>query len=242
MLASERPERRDLGSTCGGPRLREVELLIVDDEPEVRDLLARAFARDHHHVTAVGTVEEARRAALTRAHEVVVLDVALPDGSGIDLCRELRMKDVRTPILLLTAHGAVHQRVEGLDAGADDFVAKPFALAELRARVRALARRGPVDRGDTIEVEGVEIDLGACLVRVGADEVPITGREWEVLQLLASRRGRVASRAEVLEGIWGEVSDASSATLDVMIARIRRKLGPRVIRTIRGVGYALGGG
>ncbi|HEY8432543.1 MAG TPA: response regulator transcription factor, partial [Sandaracinaceae bacterium] len=153
-----------------------MHVLVVDDQPEVRSVLQRALERERHRVTLAATLEEARIAIAVDPPEVVVLDVALPDGNGIDLCRELRARDVRTPILLLTAHGEVRRRVEGLDAGADDFLSKPFAIAELRARVRALGRRGPIERGTSITVGDVELDLGACIARRGGREVPITAR------------------------------------------------------------------
>ncbi len=205
-------------------------------------MLARAFERERHRVSVASTLDEARMALAADRPEVVVLDVVLPDGSGIDLCRELRARGARVPILLLTAHGEVHQRVEGLDAGADDFLAKPFAIAELRARVRALGRRGPIERGTSVTLGDVEIDLGACVARRAGREVPITAREWAIVQLLASRRGRIVQRSAILEAVWGHASEGASSSLEVLIARIRRKLGASVIRTVRGEGYAIGGG
>jgi DNA-binding response OmpR family regulator len=192
-------------------------------------------------VTLAATVSEARGALAAEPPQVIVLDVALPDGSGLELCRELRERDVRIPILLLTAHGEVRQRVEGLDAGADDFLPKPFAIAELRARVRALGRRGPIDRGTRVSTGDVELDLGACVAKRAGCEVPVTAREWAILQLLAARNGRIVHRSAILEVVWGDASEGASASLDVLIGRIRRKLGADVVRTVRGEGYALGG-
>jgi len=204
-------------------------------------MLARAFERDRHRVSLAATLAEARSALVAEPPQLIVLDVALPDGSGLELCRELRARDVRIPILLLTAHGEVRQRVEGLDAGADDFLPKPFAIAELRARVRALGRRGPIERGTHVSAGDVELDLGACVARRAGQEVPVTAREWAILQLLAARNGRLVHRSAILEGVWGEESEGASASLDVLVARIRRKLGADVVRTVRGEGYALGG-
>lgn len=203
-------------------------------------MLGRAFERERHRVTLAASLSEARDALAADAPQVIVLDVALPDGSGLELCRELRARDVRVPILLLTAHGEVRQRVEGLDAGADDFLPKPFAIAELRARVRALGRRGPIEHGLRLRAGDVELDLGACVAKRDGREVPVTAREWAILQLLASRGGRVVHRSAILEVAWGEESESASQSLDVLIARIRRKLGPEVVRTVRGEGYALG--
>ena len=170
-----------------------MHVLVVDDQPELRDMLARAFERESYRVTLAGTLAQARAALVRAPPNVVVLDVELPDGSGVDLCRELRRGRALVPILLLTAHGEVRQRVEGLDAGADDFLPKPFAIAELRARVRALGRRGPIERGSMVTLAGVTLDLGSCLATRGGDEVPVTAREWAILGLLAAKPGRVVT-------------------------------------------------
>lgn len=217
-----------------------MRVLVVDDDPELRDLVMRALERDGHRVVGAQSCATARAQLGAEGADVVVLDVALPDGTGVDLCRELRASGERVPILLLTAHGEVPQRVAGLDAGADDFVAKPFAIAELRARVRALGRRGPVDRGTVHRRGDVELDLGARRARRAGEEVPLTTREWAILELLAGRGGRVIARGEILDAVWGEITDEASASLDVLIARIRRKLGADCVRTQRGQGYALG--
>jgi len=215
-----------------------MELLLVDDSPDVLDLVDRALTRDGHRVRIAASIAQAR-AQLADGHpDVMVLDVALPDGTGIDFCRALRREAARFPILLLTAHGDVPRRVAGLDAGADDFLAKPFAVAELRARVRALGRRGPIERPPSVELGEATLDLAARKATCGEREVPITAREWAVIELLVARRGRVVERAAILESIWGEVSDGSSSSLDVIINRIRRKLGPDSVRTVRGEGYA----
>jgi DNA-binding response OmpR family regulator len=217
-----------------------VHLLIVDDNPELRDMLARAFEREAYRVSLAATVAEARAVLLHNKPAVVVLDVELPDGNGVALCRELRRQDVRVPMLLLTAHGEVRQRVEGLDAGADDFLSKPFAVAELRARVRALARRGPIERGLFLSIGDVVINFDACIARRAEEEIPVTAREWAILKVLAAKPGRVVSRAVILDAIWEDQSERASASLDTLIARIRRKLGPQAVRTVRSEGYALG--
>lgn len=216
-----------------------MRVLVVDDHVEVLDLLRRALSAEGHQVETAASVAEAR-AQLVTPPDVIVLDVALPDGSGVDLCRELRHEGMRLPILLLTAQSDVPRRVAGLEAGADDFLAKPFAVAELRARVRALGRRGPLPRPTVIRAGEVELDLAGRRAVVEDRDVAITAREWSVLELLASRSGRVVARDAILEAIWGDVTDGASASLDVIVGRIRRKLGPDLIRTVRGMGYALG--
>ncbi len=214
-----------------------MELLVVDDSLELLELLERALTRDGHEVRIATTVAEARARIDTAAPELMVLDVALPDGTGIDLCRELRDQGARWPILLLTAHGEVPKRVAGLDAGADDFLAKPFAIAELRARVRALGRRGPIERSVAIELGNARLELGTRRATIAGREVPITAREWEILELLITRAGRVVPRSTILELVWGDAGESASASLDVIMARIRRKLGSEAIRTVRGEGY-----
>ncbi|OQX70266.1 MAG: hypothetical protein B6A08_00075 [Sorangiineae bacterium NIC37A_2] len=216
-----------------------MRLLIVDDSEELLDLLGRSFGGEGHELRLAKSLGEARRHLQDFFPDTIILDVELPDGSGVDFCRELRAQGKNWPVLLLTAHGAVHERVAGLDAGADDFLPKPFALAELRARVRALGRRGPVERPVSIVIAGVEIDLGARRAFLEGREVPVTAREWAVLEFLLSRRGRVVSREAILEGVWGDADEGASASLDVIMARLRRKLGGSLVRTVRGEGYVV---
>ncbi len=217
-----------------------MRVLVVDDHDETRGLVTRALERDGHVVDAVGTVADARTVIGTIGADVMVLDLGLPDGDGMDLCRELRAEGVGVPVLVLTAQGAVARRVEGLDAGADDFLAKPFAVAELRARVRALGRRGALPRELTVKAGGAMLDIAGRRARVDGTDVPLTAREWALMELLAVRHGRVVSREDILECIWGDATEANSASLDVIVARIRRKLGVGALRTLRGEGYSLG--
>jgi DNA-binding response OmpR family regulator len=216
-----------------------MRLLFVDDAQELLELAERAFTREGHEVRVAGSVEGALACLRDETPDVLVLDVQLPDGTGVELCRTLRRQGSKVPILLLTAYGEVARRVEGLDAGADDFLAKPFAMAELRARVRALARRGPIERTSRTQVGAVELDVSARQALRDGVEVPVTAREWSVLELLLSRRGGVVSRTHILESVWGEDTDGARASLDVIVGRIRRKLGPEVVRTVRGEGYVI---
>ncbi|MEZ4339335.1 MAG: response regulator transcription factor [Sandaracinaceae bacterium] len=215
-----------------------MRVLIVDDDPELADLLERSLGRDGHAVTSVGSLAAARDAA-GDAHDVIILDVGLPDGSGLELCRTLRAAGDATPILLLTAQSEVGQRVSGLDAGADDYVVKPFALAELRARVRALARRRDSAPAVVYEAGDVRLDLSARRARRGGREVELTPREWVLLECLATSPGRAVSRERLLDEGWGEITEGAAASLEVIVGRIRRKLGRAVIRTVRGHGYAV---
>jgi DNA-binding response OmpR family regulator len=160
--------------------------------------------------------------------------------SGEALCTMLRKSGPSPSILVLTAQSRVASRVRCLDAGADDYLTKPFAVAELRARVRALARRAP-SRPAAVILGRVRIDFAARRAFVDGVEAPITAREWAMLQLMASRGQQIVRREELLEALWNRTNAGASASLEVLIGRIRRKLGPDVVRTIRGEGYALGG-
>ncbi len=218
-----------------------MRVLVIDDEADVRSVVARALRADGHAVATADDLASARARAADGT-ELIVLDLRLPDGFGLELCRELRAEGSTTPILLLTALTQVALRVEGLDAGADDFLAKPFAVAELRARVRALGRRGALPRGVTFRHGEVVLDLaGRHAMRANA-EVAVTAREWAILEMLARRAGRVVSRSDLLDGVWGDAGETASSSLEVLIGRLRRKLGADLIRTLRGEGYSLAEG
>lgn len=218
-----------------------MRILVVDDELEMRELLGRNLGRTHG-VKSVGTCKEAVAMLSHARFDVLILDVMLPDGSGIDLCAKLRTDGVEAPILLLTARGEVRSRVAGLDAGADDYLAKPFALTELRARVAALGRRGPMRRDRAVVIGALVVDLEGRRVRVNDRALPLTAKELAIVDLLATRRGKVVAREDLIESVWGEVTDSARASLEVLIARIRQKLGTsaHLLQTVRGVGYLLG--
>lgn len=214
-----------------------MRVLVVDDDEETRELVGAALAREGYELALVATAGAAMERARASRFDVVVLDVMLAGESGLDLCARLREGGVETPILFLSARGAVDARIEGLEAGGDDYLPKPFALKELCARVRALGRRGPGLRPDRLVLGKLVLDFGARSASSSGVSVPITAREWELLRVLADARGRVVPFEDVLERAWGEVSERSRASLDVIVARLRKKLAP--IRTVRGVGYVL---
>ena len=217
-----------------------MRVLVVDDHAEVRELVERALLRDGHQVTGTGTVAAARAELAAHCFDLLVLDLGLPDGSGQQLCQQLRATGGDLPVLVLTAKSAVASRVDVLDAGADDYLSKPFAVAELRARVRALGRRRGGPRVFRYQHEGVVVDFSGRRAWVNEQEAPITAREWSILELLVARKGRVVSRSDLLDAVWGDVNEANSQSLDTLIARIRRKLDQHLIRTVRGEGYVLG--
>ncbi len=218
-----------------------MRVLVIDDDADVRSVVARALTGDGHAVSTAADLDEARE-RFSDGTNLIVLDLRLPDGFGLELCRELRALGETVPILLLTALSQVALRVEGLDAGADDFLAKPFAVAELRARVRALGRRGALSRELNYRSDEVVLDFaGRRATRAGLP-VAVTAKEWAILEMLAQRAGRVLPRAELLEGVWGEADEHAAASLEVLVGRLRRKLGADLIRTLRGEGYALAPG
>jgi len=215
-----------------------MRILVIDDEADVRSVVTRALKADGHAVSTAVDLDTARK-RLIDGTDLIVLDLRLPDGFGLDLCRELRATGSTVPILLLTALSQVALRVEGLDAGADDFLAKPFAVAELRARVRALGRRGTLPRGLVYAHEDVVLDFAGRYAKRVGHRVAVTSKEWAILEILARRTGRTVSRQDLLEGVWGDASEAASGTLEVLIGRLRRKLGANLIQTLRGEGYSL---
>ncbi len=222
-------------------------VLIVEDDSETREVVAGALTAEGLRVVAVERAAAASQALGTADVAAVILDVFLPDGNGIDLCRQWRRTGFVLPILVLTARADVGSRVEGLDAGADDYLVKPFAISELRARVRALLRRGSQGPRDRIFERGaLRVDFARREARVGAVEVPLTRRELDVLERLCSARGHAVSRDDLLEEVWGDATPQAAASLEVIIARLRRKLEPgeggSLIRTLRGYGYALAAG
>jgi DNA-binding response OmpR family regulator len=219
-----------------------MRVLIVDDDPPTRDLLVRSFVRAGHLSFPASTCEEAAGALGRDRFDLLILDVMLPDGSGVELCQRFRAEGQTVPILLLTARGQVGDRIAGLDAGADDYLAKPFAISEVLARARALARRGPALRDNLIDLGEVTMDFSARRLVVGGQPVLVTAQELAVLEVLAGHRARPVTREHLIEAVWGSVVESSGNSLDVLVARIRRKLGASaaLLRTIRGVGYALG--
>jgi len=220
-----------------------VRILVVEDQREVRTFVLETLEAAGFTVEGVSTYEAADRRLLAGGVAGVVLDWMLPDRPGVKLCEEMRRRKDPTPVLMLTARGDVEDRVAGLEAGADDYLKKPFAAAELRARVRALVRRGPRLTDAVVRIGPVEIHPASRQVVSEGREVPLTTREFDILETLARQRGRVLSRPRLLLAIWGTDDEAASGSLEVLMARLRRKLAaagaPDAIRTVRGVGYAL---
>lgn len=193
-------------------------------------------------VVVAGGVSAADAAFATQHFDVAVVDIGLPDGSGLGWCTATRHAGNELPILLLTARTEVRDRVAGLDAGADDYLGKPFSMEELVARVRALARRGPRWTESVRSFGRLSIDRDRRTVTLDAERLPLTAREFDIVALLAWREGRIVSRDDILEAVWGDASARAGASFEVLLARARRKLSERglrdVLRTVRQIGYA----
>jgi len=220
-----------------------VKILMLEDDERLRSVVVRGLRRSGHTVNVTGTVEEARYLLSETGHDVLVLDVMLPDGDGFTLCRELRASGDRSPVLMLTARDAVTDRVRGLDVGADDYLVKPFAFAELEARLRALDRRGPSDRPTNIVVGGLQLDPASRRASIGSRDLRLTGRQFSLLEFFARRADQVLTRTRILDQVWDWAFDGDPRIIDVYVRSLRQALGsdPRApwIETVRGVGYAL---
>ncbi len=221
-----------------------MRILVVDDEPAVRDAVRRALVLSGYTVDVADGGGAAVAALAAEAPDAVVLDVAMPGVDGLEVCRRLRASGDRTPVLMLTARETVADRVEGLDAGADDYLVKPFALEELLARLRALLRRtSPAEPGSVLRFADLELDPAARTVTRGGRRVELTRTEFALLELLLRNPRVVLTRSVIHERIWGYDFGPGSNALGVYVGYLRRKLEAggesRLIQTVRGVGYVL---
>ncbi len=212
------------------------DVLLVDDDAPIRRMLERTLTAEGYAITAVGDGGAALAQVERSLPDVIVLDVAMPGLDGLAVTRRLRAKGLAVPILLLTARDALHERVEGLDAGADDYLVKPFEVEELTARIRALMRR---NQGETLAHADLVLDPESLAARRGGREVSLTRREAELLELLLRNARGVVTRELALERVWGD-GEATANVVDRYVAYLRRKLGdPPLIHTVRGVGFRL---
>jgi two-component system, OmpR family, response regulator MprA len=220
-----------------------MRILVVDDDPAVSGALQRALRLEGYEVTLAGDGPLALEEVAIRPPDAVVLDIGLPTINGLDVCRRMRAAGDDTPILMLTARDAIEDRVEGLDAGADDYVVKPFALAELLARLRALLRRRPEDPGETLEFSDLRLDPVTREARRGDRTFMVTRIEFDLLELLLRHPRQVLTRELILDRVWGYTFDSGTNSLAVYVGYLRRKTEengePRLIHTARGVGYVL---
>lgn len=220
-----------------------MRILVVEDERRVASFVCRALRENAYAVDLAETGEKALDLASQTLYDSILLDVRLPGLSGIQVCRKLRGARIDAPILMLTARTLVEQRVEGLDAGADDYLTKPFAVAELLARVRALVRRRLNDGGRVLRYADIEMDRHQRRVNRAGRGIPLTTKEFALLEFLLSRAPEVVPRSDIIEHVWDTHFDTETNLVEVYINRVRQKLSshgePRVIQTIHGVGYCM---
>jgi two-component system OmpR family response regulator len=220
-----------------------MRILIVEDEPKMAALVARALREEGHAADVAAQGEDALWMAQAAPYDAIVLDVMLPGVDGFEVLRRLRADGVWTPVLMLTARDAVGDRVGGLDAGADDYLTKPFSFAELFARLRAIARRGPVERPAVLQLGDLRLDPAAHRAWRGETELRLSAREFALLELLLRRPGETLTRLQILEGGWDMAFESRSNIVDVYMRYLREKIdrpfGRESIETVRGVGYRL---
>lgn len=220
-----------------------MRILLVEDEPGAAQMLAKGLREQSYAVDVAADGEAAVYQASVNDYDLVILDVMLPLKDGFEVCRELRAGGLTFPILILTARDAPPDRVAGLDMGADDYLTKPFDFHELLARLRALLRRGPALRPETVEIADLSIDMRTRRVMRGGRQIELTAKEYALLEYMARRAGEVVSRAEIAEHVWDENFDPFSNLIEVYVQRLRRKIDeghePKLLRTRRGEGYIL---
>lgn len=218
-----------------------MRLLVVEDDEILKDGLQVGLALKGFVVDAVMTFADAEAVLRATAYDAVVLDLMLPDGSGLDLVKTLRARREDVPVLFLTARDTVHDRIAGLDTGADDYLGKPFDLDEVAARLRALVRRAAGRSKAIIEWGGISLDPARYIVEKDGSEIRLSRREFSVLQALMDRPGTILSKIQIEEKLYGWQEDIESNTIEVHIHHLRAKLGSGSIETVRGLGYRMGG-
>jgi DNA-binding response OmpR family regulator len=220
-----------------------LEILVIDDQPEVVQVIRRGLEQEGHHVEQASSGEEGLEKIGASSFDVVILDVMLPGLSGFDVARRIRDQGITTPILMLTQRDTERDIIQGLELGADAYLAKPFRLGELRAHIRALKRRVGMEARTVLRFGDLELDRVRREVRRGGRDVPLTNIEFKLLETLMLRPGRTFAKEELLRMVWGLTFDPGTGVLNVHLGNLRAKMeesgGPRIIQTVRGKGYCL---
>jgi len=226
-------------TVVASPYAPGVRVLVVEDEPKMASLIERALVREGYAVDVAGTGEEALWASDEINYDAIVLDAMIPPPDGFEVCRRMRADGRWNPVLMLTARDGVGDRVRGLDAGADDYLTKPFVLSELMARLRAVTRRHLGARPVELRVGDLALDTATHDVRRGAELLALSPKEFALLELFMRHPGEVLSRTQILEHVWDFAYDGGSNVVDVYVGYLRRKLDTDALETVRGVGYRL---
>lgn len=220
-----------------------MEILVIEDDKRMAALLERGLLGEGHLVFVAHDGRQGLDYAKAREYDIIVLDVLLPSVDGYEVARRLRRRGDRTPILMLTARSSPGDTAQGLDAGADDYLKKPFDFEELLARLRAVSRRGPISAGTLLQVDNLSLDPASREVRRGGHQVHLTPREFQILEILMRRARRVVPREALLEAVWSEGEEVEPNTVDVFVSSLRRKIespdGRRLIQTVWGLGFCL---
>lgn len=221
-----------------------MRVLIIEDEPKIVEFIKDGLEQEGQEVYSVSDGRAGLAAALTTNYDAIILDVMLPLMDGFEVCRQLRDRDISTPIIMLTARDGISDRVEGLNTGADDYLTKPFAFEELLARLRAVTRRNQAGEANAIKIADLEIDLDRHVVSRGGQEIELTPKEFNLLEYLVLNKNIALTRSRILESVWGFDFAAETNVVDVYIRYLRQKLDegfePKIIKTVRGVGYMAG--
>ena len=221
-----------------------MRILLVEDERKVASFIARALRENSYAVDIAENGEKALELTMDVTYDAILLDVRLPGMGGVQVCRELRQQGMEAPVLMLTARGLVEQRVEGLDAGADDYLTKPFVLAELLARVRALVRRGLHSGNARLHYADLELDRHRRRATRGKLVIPLTSKEFALLELFLLHAPDLVTRSEIVEHVWDRHFDSETNLVEVYVNRLRQKIDQnrpvKLIHTVRGIGYRMG--
>jgi two-component system, OmpR family, response regulator QseB len=216
-----------------------MRLLVIEDDAMIGERLQKSLRKSGHAVDWLRDGAQADNALQTQTFDMVLLDLGLPKRSGIEILQRLRARDNRVPVIILTARDAVHNRIEGLDSGADDYLVKPFALDELEARIRAVERRHQGHASTLLAFGQLTCNPVAKEVRFDGKAVTLSAREYQVLYMLMRRPGAIVARREIEEGLYDWDDGIESNTIEVHVHRLRQKIDPKIIRTVRGLGYQL---
>lgn len=222
-----------------------MRLLLIEDEEKVSRFIVKGLTAERFAVDVAAEGDRGLELAQTFNYDLIILDLMLPGLSGTEVLRLVRRQNEHVPVLVLTARDAISDKVQHFEIGADDYLTKPFAFAELLVRVKALLRRGAISRANTLRVADLEIDRLAQQVRRGRQRIELTGKEYSLLEYLMTNAGRVLSRTMIIEHVWDQSFDGATNIVDVYVRHLRNKIDEpferKLIRTVRGVGYAIGG-